>query len=242
MAIASGCSVLILLLSFVAGFLLPLSVSSAASVTYGQLHCSLCINALDEIEYAVEQTKEDFTVQTKWRVDDKRKIPYKRTEFRILEIMEHEVSPKLEKYGLCAAVDEKSGKNVKRYCREDWRFGNYSKLSKALEKDVKERYSELIEEHMEEITLLFHRANDITEIKQKVCVDTTKICRKLPDYAKTSTAAPNPNAPPPFEEPQAENKTETVAPTQTTDAATLVEEDTDGSSSSTSAASKKDEL
>jgi len=235
-------SVLCLLVVFLFCLCTFPSSSIAASAAYSHLQCSLCVSALDEIEYAVEQTKEEYDVLTKWRVDDKRKIPYKRTEFRILEILEKEVHPQLEKYGLCAVVEDKTGKTVKRYCREDWRFGNYSKLSKGLERHVKERYDELVEEEMEEMTLLFHRATAIAEIKQKVCVDKTKMCRRLPEYAKTSTAAPNPNAPPPFEEPKQEDgKDNQTAAAPATDTQTAVPPSTANDAASNTE-TKKDDL
>ena len=57
---------------------------------------------MDEMESAIARTEQQHahTVQTAWRIDQKRRIPYARTESVLLELLEDEVPPMLRHYGV----------------------------------------------------------------------------------------------------------------------------------------------
>lgn len=56
---------------------------------------------MDEVETAISETTIKHSVQTRFRIDEKQRIPYARTEHNLLEIMESDQFPKkFEKYGV----------------------------------------------------------------------------------------------------------------------------------------------
>lgn len=50
---------------------------------------------MDEVEEGIENTAEKHTVQVRFRLDEKVRIPYARTEYRLIEILES-VCPNVE--------------------------------------------------------------------------------------------------------------------------------------------------
>jgi hypothetical protein len=156
-----------------------------------ELGCGVCQSLVDEMNVAIAATTETFVVQTRWRIDEKKKIPYARTEHRILEILESELASALNKYGVqpqptrlhqeandhgasaaaTAAVKFPFLKLVKSAGVSDQDV----KSGKDVTSDIQSTYEHLVEEYMEEIMLLFHR--DESDIKQKLCIDLTQSCQ-----------------------------------------------------------------
>ena len=79
----------------------PTSASSDVSKSR-DLYCALCEAVMDEMEAAISRLQESHghTVQTAWRIDEKRRIPYARTESVLLGLLEDDVPPLLRLYGV----------------------------------------------------------------------------------------------------------------------------------------------
>lgn len=54
-----------------------------------------CRAIVDEVHQGIDDTVEKHTVQVRFRVDEKIRIPYARTEYRLIEILE----------GVCQSVE-----------------------------------------------------------------------------------------------------------------------------------------
>jgi len=65
-----------------------------------QLFCGVCEVMINEVERSIADTRENYEVQTRFRVDEKKRIPYARTEFRIMEILENDISDRFNDYGV----------------------------------------------------------------------------------------------------------------------------------------------
>ena len=82
----------------------PSSASSSPSSDRQsrELYCALCEAVMDEMEAAIERVDRQHahTVQTAWRIDEKRRIPYARTESVLLQLLEDDVPPLLRHYGV----------------------------------------------------------------------------------------------------------------------------------------------
>ena len=57
---------------------------------------------MDEMESAIARVEQQHahTVQTAWRIDSKKRIPYARTESVLLELLEDDMPPLLRHYGV----------------------------------------------------------------------------------------------------------------------------------------------
>jgi hypothetical protein len=157
-----------------------------------ELGCGVCQSLVDEMNVAIEATAETFVVQTRWRIDEKKKIPYARTEHRLLEILETELASALNKYGvqpqptrLHHAANDNDGTSSAASAAIQFPFLKLVKTAGVSDQDVKSgkdvttdiqsTYEHLVEEYLEEIMLLFHR--DENDIKQKLCIDLTQSCQ-----------------------------------------------------------------
>ena len=67
-----------------------------------ELYCALCEAVMDEMESAIAriEAQHSHTVQTAWRIDEKKRIPYARTESVLLQLLEDDVPPLLRHYGV----------------------------------------------------------------------------------------------------------------------------------------------
>jgi len=94
---------------------LLVAIGCLASVAYaGRLSCGVCEALVDEVNQSILATEKTHTVQTRFRVDEKKRIPYSRTEHNLLEIMEADDFPKrFEKYGIVKPWT-KTAKHMKR--------------------------------------------------------------------------------------------------------------------------------
>jgi hypothetical protein len=86
----------------------------AGMATAGRLACGVCEALVDEVNLSILTSEKTHTVQTRFRVDEKKRVPYSRTEHHLLEIMEADDFPKrFEKYGVVKPWT-KTAKHMKR--------------------------------------------------------------------------------------------------------------------------------
>jgi len=78
------------------------SSSTGGDSTSRDLYCALCEAVMDEMESGIGRIEQQHahTVQTAWRIDEKRRIPYARTESVLLQLLEDDVPPVLRLYGV----------------------------------------------------------------------------------------------------------------------------------------------
>ena len=160
------------------------------------LYCALCEVVVDEVEAAVERTSSSHghTVQTAWRIDEKRRIPYARTEHRLMEILEDELPQALPLYGACNHTDRQ--RLIRRRTAEQLPTSallpsaaadaeaegglEYSPAffsqSAALLSRLRSLYERLLESHLEDAILLFHKEEP--DIRHKLCVTKARACKK----------------------------------------------------------------
>lgn len=72
------------------------------------LSCAVCEKTVEKVRHAQynpsnpkAQQQHDIQVQTRFRIDEKKKVPYYKTEFRLLEILEEEVKSTWNTIGAC---------------------------------------------------------------------------------------------------------------------------------------------
>jgi len=81
--------------------MLSLVISPSESKKHSrELKCSLCEVIVDEVEAGIVRTSNKHNVQSRFRIEEKKYIPYARTEYRILEILEDEIPNHLAGYGI----------------------------------------------------------------------------------------------------------------------------------------------
>jgi len=197
------------------------------------LYCALCEVVVDEVNAAIDRTADEHGhfVQTKWRIDEKRRIPFARTEHRVMEIIEQEVTPSLPLYGstnhtgrtrlirkpgapplptapLIPHDSEGEGEGVGEGSDVDYSPSEFTH-SRLLTETLTSLYERMVDVHLEEMALLFHRAEE--QVKEKLCIQKVKACSKgtsfepfHPPTRQRSTTAPlNPSPPSPPEESEA---------------------------------------
>jgi len=147
--------------------------------------CGVCETLVDETNehIAALDLEKNHLVQTKWRIDEKRKIPFSRTEASILEILEEKLPSKITQYGVQDDLWTTNGHvKILHYSQSiSEGFVNTTKLTDTLKKT----YEHMREEHLEEITLAFHK--NIDDIKTKLCVDIIGVCGAKKWQAKDRT-------------------------------------------------------
>jgi hypothetical protein len=143
-----------------------------------EIRCAVCEVLVDEMDLAILETdkKQAHTVQTRWRVDEKRRIPYSRTEYRLMEILEEELEGKYNNYGIYNSSSLERIRLIRRPITPEGKFGRFIGFysSKQVHKGLKKIYKELRESYLEDILLVFHKQEE--QIKEKVCINTMKVC------------------------------------------------------------------
>ena len=195
-----------LLLLLVAGSASPAvaASSAAASSTAGssdssksrELYCALCEAVVDEMEAAIGRVEQQHghTVQTAWRIDEKRRIPYARTESVLLQLLEDDVPPLLRLYG----VSNHSGRQrlLRRHDAAQLDTAPLLPDPTATDTDsslpyspsefassggvtaaLSALYERLLDSWLEDIVLAFHKRQH-DDIKDALCVKTIRACRK----------------------------------------------------------------
>jgi len=74
--------------------------SKAGGKPSSELFCGVCEVMVAEVEAGIAATTEKHEVQTRFRVDEKKRMPYARTEYRIMEILENDIATKFSDYGV----------------------------------------------------------------------------------------------------------------------------------------------
>jgi hypothetical protein len=68
------------------------------------LSFAVCKTTIDEVEQSIATTTETHTVQVRFRIDEKKRIPYARSEYRLMQILEEETRDRFEDYGVSKAT------------------------------------------------------------------------------------------------------------------------------------------
>jgi hypothetical protein len=68
------------------------------------LYCGVCVALCAEMEAGMARTTDTGTVQVRWRIDEKRRIPAARTEHRLMEILEEEMHGVWKDYGVTSGT------------------------------------------------------------------------------------------------------------------------------------------
>jgi len=154
-------------------FLAVLMCAACASAEVdARLQCATCKTFVDEVHRGILETKETHTVQVRFRIDEKIHIPYARSEYRLLEIMDSLCDGAMKDYGVSGheSADAKrlvSTKNLK---------GAVSNLSMGghISSQIVRLCHRLKDEHEEEILQVFHRSKE--QPHHRVCVDISQSC------------------------------------------------------------------
>jgi len=195
--------VVVLLLSAVVGV-------DSSDLPDKSLYCAVCELLVDEMEAGIERTTNQFTVQTKWRIDEKKRIPYARTEHRLLEILEEEIHPLLRFYGssnqtgrirLIRKEEAAKKTEINNQTNDHQQSLDSSSstsssdslqsppsdfsYSASITQSIIALYDKLLDSWLEEIILLFHREE--AEIKTKLCIKTVRACKKGTNFHTTTT-------------------------------------------------------
>jgi len=141
------------------------------------LLCPVCVVLVDETIAGINRTEETHSVQTKWRIDEKKnalKIPYAYSEYRLMEIIEKDVERSLKDYALSSQGDvhllvKLSGGNVS---------VNNVTMSEDITKEIKWIYENFVSDSEEDIVLVFHRNIGLSwsDYRTKVCQNLLKVC------------------------------------------------------------------
>lgn len=92
---------LLLRVSLALAALLALLQATLAPASASSLACGVCEAIVDEVEKGILATPSQHLVQTRFRVDEKRRVPYARTEHNLLEILESSsFTRKFDAYGV----------------------------------------------------------------------------------------------------------------------------------------------
>lgn len=175
--------------NFVLVFLLLFTFSAEGrSKLRKDIKCSVCEVVVHHISEGINATTETHTVQTAFRIDTKKRTPYARTEYRILEIIDNDVLNKLKKYNikLRPKNDTRSGKKLVRVAQ-------HKQPSKKVQRDIERVFDRMMDDHSEEIVQFFRV--ETTDVRQKVCVDLLSVCESITgeeDFKEDLTAAPPP--------------------------------------------------
>jgi len=135
------------------------------------LYCGVCLAVVDEVETEIANTKESHTVQVRFRVDEKKRIPYARTEYRIIEIIENEISKKFDQYAISGPADNL--RIVRLNGAKDIKLENVSMGGDATS-SIRRLFDHMTEEYLEDMTRLFH--NSAPNIKRELCLTITRAC------------------------------------------------------------------
>ncbi len=168
------------------------------------LYCGVCNALISEIASGIAATTETHMVQTRWRIDEKKRIPYARSEARLIEILEDVVPDVWSQYAV-AAHTTPSGKKqfyLKRFNRkpgdkESGGIGNVE-ISGKKSDQMKSIFDWIMEEHMESVIKLYSTgaatapASDAL-IPNQLCVNTLKgINTASPHHCITATTTTTP--------------------------------------------------
>jgi len=165
-----------------------------------ELFCGVCEILVYHVEEGIELTKENHTVQTAFRMDGKKRTPYKRTEFRILEVIDNDVPGKLNSYNIKLRRNGRTGKKLVRIAHD-------KDSSKKVRRDIKRVFHHLLDEHLDELVQFFREEQ--SNAREKICVDMIAVCESASEQEEfeTDVTPPPPTPPPPTPPPAVEANT-----------------------------------
>ena len=167
------------------------------------LYCALCEAVVDEMESAIGRVEQSHahTVQTAWRIDQKRRIPYARTESVLLGLLEDDLPPLIKLYGVtnhtgrqrllrrhdapqldkAPLIPEQDSDSAN--TTEDSSSSSQSPYSSSefsssstLTSTLSALYDRMLDSYLEDFILAFHK--QVSDVKQQLCVSSVRACKK----------------------------------------------------------------
>lgn len=128
-----------------------LAVSSLSFVTaQKRLSCAVCESFVDEVNTCISSTRETHTVQARFRIDEKKHIPFKRSEYRLQQIFDEEAPDRVvNNWGLFNRQIERESQE-KRQAELEARTVNATEEERAKEEEYEELRSASLRESREE--------------------------------------------------------------------------------------------
>merc|ERR1719189_869575 len=163
--------------------------------------CSVCEVVVHLIDEGINATTETHTIQTRFRIDTKKRTPYRRTEFRILEVIDNDVPDKMKRYNIKLRKKWlEAGEKNRRKGKKLVRIAADKTVSKKVQRDVRRVYERMIDDHGDAIVQFFREEN--TDIRKKICVDMISVCESVTEEEqfKSDLTPPPPTPPPPMPE------------------------------------------
>mmetsp|Transcript_21807 Transcript_21807/g.43268 ORF Transcript_21807/g.43268 Transcript_21807/m.43268 type:complete len:231 (-) Transcript_21807:300-992(-) len=154
-------------------FLLDTAAAFKKSIN-AESYCSVCQVSLEEIEKSILATQRKGDLQVGFRVGEKKKVKFARSEARVTEILEDEIKKKLEKYILSGHEEPGGGKKIMKMMDD---MGGLGVMGGG--KDVTNMYQHIVDEYEDELIRLFTASTPIMTIKQRVCVELAKACTRV---------------------------------------------------------------
>jgi len=177
-------------MNLVVFFLFLLTLSAQGRRKFRKdIQCGVCEVVVHLVDKGINATTETHTVQTRFRIDEKKRTPYSRTEWRILEILDNDVPKALESFNIKLRRDGRKGKKLAK-------VGLDKITSRKVKSSVRKVFERMMDDHSDEIVRFFREPQ--TDIRRKVCVDLIKVCKTTTDdetFKKDIT--PPPPAPSP---------------------------------------------
>lgn len=167
------------------------------------LRCGVCLAIADEMDEGIKNTKEKYEVQTRFRIEEKARIPYARTEYRLMQILENDVKTWLKDEYSVKEFD--GGKKALVFSRT-LTNGSGIKQGPGISQDIMLAYERAVELHLEAYVTAFRTGADLSRIKlrEDLCVKRVKACKSTHPaltLAITEPVRPPPKAPAPTPEP-----------------------------------------
>jgi len=147
-----------------------LATPGSGAYTKKELSCGTCRLVLADLLTGIESTNETYSIQTRFRIDEKKRVPYSRSEYNINEILES-LCKKIGSVGV-----QHFGGQVPHVIKAGALKGTLKNLEMSgdANKVVRRVCDDMLEDFIDEITLTYHRSEKQAE--RKVCVDITRSC------------------------------------------------------------------
>lgn len=102
--------------------LIALSITLSVNARPTPMYCAVCETVVDEINQAINEAikQHDYSVQTRFRIDEKRASPYARSEPYLLSLIEDTLPSIIKQYGVLEqSKDQSTSQSIKQSVSSD---------------------------------------------------------------------------------------------------------------------------
>lgn len=102
--------------------LIALSITLSVNARPTPMYCAVCETVVDEINQAINEAikQHDYSVQTRFRIDEKRASPYARSEPYLLSLIEDTLPSIIQQYGVLEqSKDQSTDQSIKQSVSSD---------------------------------------------------------------------------------------------------------------------------